>query len=112
MFEELTNYLKENLLPKVKEAFHEACKAFLETFWNYIKDEVILSARKSLKTIEALAQSPEGKTKKEAIADLIILKMNLPLILRPLKGQIRKLILKKMDEILHNIFGAGFKMLG
>ena len=112
MFEELIENFKESLLPKIKEAFNHALKAFIDAFWDYIKDEVILSARRSLKILEALVQSPAGKEKKEDIVDLIMLKINLPIVLKPFKGLIRKMVLKKIDEILHNIFGTGFKLLG
>ena len=112
MFEEIVREFKENLLPRAKEAFKKAIKAFLETFWSYIKDEVILSARRSLKIIEALIQSPEIKESKEAIINLIMLKIKLPLILKPFKGLVRSMISNKIDEVLTTILGKGFEILG
>ena len=112
MFEELTAEFKENLLPKVKEAFKEAFKEFLGIFWKYIKDEVILSARRSLKLIAALMTSPEAQEKKEAIVDLIMLKIKLPLLLRPFKGLIRNMVSDKIDEVLKKVIGKDIEIVG
>ena len=112
MFEEILAGLKEDLLPKIKEAFKEALKAFLETFWKYIKEDVILSARKSLKLIAALMTSPEAKEKKEAIVDLIMLKIKLPIALRPFKFIVRKMVSDKIDEVLKTIIGKGLEVVG
>ena len=112
MFEELTTYLKENLVPRIKEGFVIAGKSFINIFWDYVKDEAVLSARKSLKLITALMTTPEAEKKKQEIVDLIMLKINLPVVLRPFKGLIRKLIVNKIDEILHKIFGHAVDLVG
>ena len=91
-WKEIWTYYKENLQQKVRAGLKLAAKAFIDTFWDYIKEEVILSARKSLKLIAAILTSPEAKTKKEAIIDLIILKIKLPVWLKPFKFVVRKML--------------------
>lgn len=112
MFEKILVWYKENLQERVREGLRIAAKAFFDTLWNYIKEDVILAARKSLKKIEEIASSADGAEVKKKILDLIMSKIKLPIVLRPFKGLIRNLISKKIDEILHNIFGKGFELLG
>ena len=112
MWEKIKAFYKENLQQKVREGLKEAVKAFINVFWNYIKEDAILSARKSLKLIMAIAYSPEGEAKKEAIVDLIMLKIKLPLVAKPFKGLIRKMISNKLDEILQRLFGKGLELVG
>ena len=64
------------------------------------------------KPIQEIAESKKGRDKKEQIVDLILAKAKLPIVLKPFKGLIKRAILKKIDEILHNIFGKGFELLG
>lgn len=103
MFKEIWNELKEKLVKGIKAT----CKEFLAILWDFVKDDVILSARKSLGIISTYLTSTEGLDKKEKIADLIMSKIKLPLPLKPFKGLIRKLIIKKIDEIVHDLINKG-----
>ena len=112
MWQKILAYYKEHLQEKVRRGLKLAAKAFVDTLWNYIKEEVILSARKSLKLIAALMTSPETKAKKEAIIDLILLKLKLPIWLKPFKFLVKNLISDKIDEVVKTLLGKGFEIVG
>ena len=112
MWQNIIAFYKENLQQKVREGLKLAAKAFMDTFWTYIREDVILSARKSLKLITALMTSPEAKEKKEAIIDLIMLKIKLPIVLRPFKFIVRNMISNKIDEVIKELLGKGLEVLG
>ena len=106
------NYYKEHLQPKVREALKLAACAFFTTLWDFLKEDIILSARKSLKLIEEIVHSPKGREKKAQIVELIMLKIKLPLIAKPFKGVIKKMVSNKIDEIVETLLGKGFEVLG
>lgn len=112
MWQNIVAFYKENLQQKVREGLKLAAKAFMNTLWTYIREDVILSARKSLKLIAALMTSPEAKEKKEAIIDLIMLKIKLPIVLRPFKFVVRNMISNKIDEVIKELLGKGLEVLG
>lgn len=112
MIDKIKTYYKEELQPKVREALKLAGKAFLETFWDFLQDDIILSARKSLKLIEQYVHSKQGEEKRKAIVDLIMLKIKLPIPLKPFKGVIRKVVNNKLNEIIETLLGKGFEVLG
>ena len=104
-------YYRENLQVKVREGLKLAAEAFYKTLWEHIKEEVILSARKSLKRIEEVMKSKEFEDRKDRIIDLIMQKIKLPLVLKPFKGLIRKAIDKKFNEIIVELIGKGLNIL-
>lgn len=112
MWQNIVTFYKENLQQKVREGLKLAAKAFIDTLWEYIKEDVVLSARKSIKLIAALMTSPEAKEKKEAIVDLIMLKIKLPIVLRPFKFIVRKMVSDKLDEVISKLLGKGLEVLG
>ena len=99
MFEEVFEELKVKLLEGLKEAW----KAFIDTLWEFLKEDVILSARKSLKIIENYLNSTDGQDKKQYIIDLIMEKIKLPLVLKPFKFIIRKMVQDKIDTIIKEL---------
>ena len=92
-----------DLKAKFIEGLKVAGKAFLETLWNYIKEDVILSARKSLKVIESYLNSEDGIIKKKYLVDLIMKKIKLPLPLKPFKFVVKNIIEDKIDEIIKEL---------
>jgi hypothetical protein len=99
MFEEVFEELKVKLLEGLKEAW----KAFIDTLWEFLKEDVILSARKSLKIIENYLNSTDGQDKKQYIIDLIMEKIKLPLVLKPFKFIVRKMVQDKIDAIIKEL---------
>ena len=109
---EAQQYLKEELLPKVIEGFKHAFCVFIETLWKCLREEVIESAKKSLVLIKTIWESAEIKEKKKAILEIIMLKIKLPIVLRPFRGLIKNLISNKIDNILNELIDKGFKAIG
>jgi hypothetical protein len=103
MFEEVFEELKVKLLEGLKKAW----KAFIDTLWEFLKEDVILSARKSLKIIENYLNSTDGQNKKQYIINLIMEKIKLPIILKPFKFIIRKMVQDKIDTIIKDLIGKG-----
>lgn len=110
--EKIKLFYQEHLQAKVREGLKLAFEAFYKTLWDFIKDDVLSTVHDSLEAIQEIVESKKGQDKKEQIVDLILAKAKLPIVLKPFKGLIKKAILKKIDEILHNIFGKGFELLG
>ena len=105
-------FYKEYLQDKVREGLKLAFEAFYKTLWDFIKEDVLKAMYDSLKAIEAIVNSKKGQDKKEEIVDLIITKVKLPIVLKPFKGLVKKVILKKIDKLLHKVLGKGFELLG
>lgn len=105
-------YYKENLQVRVRESLRIAVHAFIESLWECMKDVILDSARKSLELIRVIWQSAEVKEKKKAIIEVIMLRIKLPLVARPFKGLIKKMISNKVDDIVEDLLGKGFQALG
>ena len=109
---EVAVYCREVLVPKVIKSVKIAFHAFIETLWECLKDEVMDSARKSLELIKTIWTSTEVKEKKNAIIEVIMLRIKLPLIAKPFKGVIKRIISNKVDDIVEALLGKGFELLG
>ena len=97
---------------KLIEGLKVATKAFLEALWNYIKEDVILSARKSLQLLAELVKSDAGQAKKAYIVDIVLQKIALPVFLRPFKGLIRKFLADKIEEAVIALINKGKEIIG
>lgn len=99
MFEDILKDLKV----KFFEGLKVAGKVFVDTLWDFLKEDVILSARKSLKLIETYLNSDEGITKKKDVVDLIMKKIKLPLPLKPFKFIVRNMVENKIDDLIKEL---------
>lgn len=99
MFEEIFEDIKVKFL----EGLKVAGKAFVNTLWDYLREDIILSARKSLKLIEKYLNSDDGITKKKTIVELIMKKIDLPLPLKPFKFIVKKIVEDKIDSIIKEL---------
>ena len=97
---------------KLIEGLRVAGQAFLKVLWDYIKEDVILSARKSLQLLTELVRSDAGQAKKAFIVDIILQKITLPIILKPFKGLIRKLLADKIEEAVIALINKGKEIIG
>lgn len=97
---------------KLIEGLRVAGQAFLKVLWDCIKEDVILSARKSLQLLTELVRSDAGQAKKAFIVDIILQKISLPIILRPFKGLIRKLLADKIEEAVIALINKGKEIIG
>lgn len=93
----------QNVLTKLIEGIEIAGKEFIKILWGYLREEVILSARKSLGIIKTYLESADGISKKEEIINLIMLKIKLPLVLKPFKGLVRNIVKDKIDDVIKEL---------
>ena len=89
-----------------------AAKAFVETLWNYLKEDVILSARKSLQLLTELVKSESGQAKKAIIVDIVMRKIALPAFLKPFKGLIRRFLADKIEDAVIAFINKGKEIVG
>ena len=101
IFIEIVKFYRENLQEPIREAFKYALSAFLKAFWEYVREYVIASARKSIFLIESFLISDNGKEKKEAVVEIIMSRLQLPLPLRPFKFLVRKILRDKIDDVVN-----------
>ena len=97
---------------KLIEGLKVATKAFLEALWEFIRDDVILSARKSLQLLTELVKSDAGQAKKAFIVDIVLQKIALPVFLRPFKGLIRRFLADKIEEAVIALINKGKEIIG
>ena len=102
----------EELKVKFLDALQAALKAFKDTLCGYLKEDVILSARKSLELLKELIKSEEGQVKKAFIADIIMEKVTLPVILKPFRGIIRRILADKIEEAVIGLIEKGQEFIG
>ena len=105
---EILSTLKDKLL----EGLKVAGQAFIETLWEFLRDDVILSARKSLELLKELVKSDAGQIKKAFIVDIIMQKIKLPLVFKPFKGLIRKMLADKIEETVIDLIEKGQEFIG
>ena len=105
---EILNLLKD----KVLEGLRVAGQAFLKALWDYIREDVILSARKSLQLLTELVKSDAGQAKKAFIVDIVLQKIALPVFLRPFKGLIRRFLADKIEEAVIALINKGKEIIG
>ena len=101
VFIKIAEFYRENLQEPIREAFKRAVSAFLKAFWEYVREYVIASARKSIFLIESFLISDSGKEKKEAVVEIIMSRLQLPLPLRPFKFLIKKILRNKIDDVVN-----------
>ena len=97
---------------KLIEGLKVATRAFIGALWNYIKEDVILSARKSLQLLTELVKSDAGQAKKAFIVDIVLQKIALPVFLRPFKGLIRRFLADKIEEAVIALINKGKEIIG
>lgn len=91
-----------NLKDKIKEGFKLALRAFADTLWGFIKEEVENTVQELSVLLEGFLASSEGKKKKKEVVNIILEKINLPLPLKPFKWLIRKVLSDKIEEVVFN----------
>ena len=106
--EETLQRLKESMLKGIKKA----AEMFIRTLWEYIKEDVIMSAKQSLDLLRTLIKSEAGQAKKDFIVDIILQKIALPVALRPFKWLIRKMLADKIEKAVIDLINKGTQLIG
>ena len=107
ILKQIGNYLKDKLWVRLKGVFIRAWDSVKEALWNEIKEEVKSCAREIIKDAELFLTSVEAQEKEKIILDLIMSKIDLPFVLKPFKGIIRKILKSKLEETISNLLQKG-----
>lgn len=100
-------WLKNRLWERAKSALLKAWDSFKETLWNEIKDEVKACAIELILDAEKYLTSVEAQQKEQLIIDILMSKIELPLVLRPFKIIIRKMLKNKIEETVQSLLNKG-----
>ena len=104
-------YIKRNTSEKLKEALLKALEAFKNTLWNEVKDTVYSQTLSALQAAEAYYKTEQVKIKEKELISQIVDSLKLPLVLRPFKGLMKSLIIKKIEEIIQEALKNGQEFL-
>lgn len=106
------DYVKVRLWGKIKEACLEAWNSVKETLWNKIKNEVKACALEIVLDTEVFLKSAEMQEKEKLILDTLMAKIELPIVLRPFKIIIRKILKDKIEETIQGLLNKGKEFIG
>ena len=96
-------YLKNRLWERVKKACLKAWDSVKEDLWNDIKVQVKECAAEIVTDAETFLSSIEAQEKEKLILDLVMTKIELPLLLKPFKGLVRKVLQSKLEETVRGL---------
>ena len=100
--------LKEKALKALKQAGEE----FIKRLWELLKNDIIARAKQSLTLLKELVKSEEGQAKKAFIVDIIMDRVKLPIVLKPFKGIIRRILADKIEEAVIGLIEKGQEFIG
>lgn len=100
-------YLKNRLWDRVKDKCVKACQAFVEALWSDIKEEVKACAQEIIKDAEIFLTSVEAQEKEKIILDAVMSKIELPFVLKPFKGIVRRILKSKIEETVQGLLKKG-----
>ena len=86
------------LRDKIKDLIKDVITEGKKYIWKKIETEIKEGAIRAINLIEAYLASDEGKAKKETIANIVMSKVNLPVVLKPFKNLIKNKFLEKIEE--------------
>ena len=100
------------LKDRVIEAVKQAGKEFIVRLWELLKNDIIVSAKQSLELLKELIKSEAGQMRKAFIVDIIMDRITLPVILKPFRGIIKKLLADKIEEAVIGLIERGQEFIG
>ena len=105
------DYLRKALGAQLKEAFQLALEAFKTTLWEHVKAEATQAAKEAIRTIKAFYVNPDVQNRKKAIVDDVVKQIKLPLVVKPFRGLIKKMLNDKIDELVESLTNKGLNAL-
>lgn len=93
-------YCKEKFGPQIKESFKKAWQSFVDTLWDSVKDDFKAEITSTVQFIEHFFGTPDYKEKEEAIIDVLMKNVELPLVLRPFKGLLKSILRNKIRKLI------------
>lgn len=109
---QIGNYLKEKLWTRLKEVFIKAWLSVKDALWQEIKAEVRACAREIIKDAEIFLASVEAQEKEKLILDAVMSKIELPFVLKPFKGIIRKILKNKIEATIIELMQKSKDFIG
>lgn len=93
-------YFKDKFGPQIKEGFKKAWQAFVNTLWDSVKDDFKAEVNSTVQFIEYYFNTPDYKEKEEAIINVLMKNVQLPLVLRPFKGLLKNIFRNKLRKLI------------
>lgn len=94
------SYFTSYLFPKIKEAFLNSKEQFLEYLWSSIKEDFKLNIEEVIKHVENFFKSTTYELKEKIIVDSLFEKVKLPVVLRPFKALLKKILKDKIHAFI------------
>ena len=105
-------WLKNRLWERLRGVFIRAWDSVKETLWSEIELEVRACARELILDAETFLTSIEGQQKEQIIIDILMSKIELPIILKPFKGIVRRILKSKIEETVQGLLNKGKEFIG
>lgn len=93
-------YFTHYLLPVIKDALVKTKDYFIETLWDSLKDEFEAMAKSAVDYVEYFYNSPSYKEKEEAAINTLFQNVDFPLILKPFKPLLKKILRNKVRKLI------------
>lgn len=94
------SYFTSYLFPKVRDTFMESKDQFLQKLWNSVKDDIHAQIKGAVTHVEEYMQTAEYELREKEVIDTIFKKVQLPFVLRPFKGLIKKIFRDKIRKLV------------
>ena len=95
------SYVTHFLVPTIKEAALKAKDNFIETIWESVKEDFTENAKSAVAFVERFFESASYKEKEEEVMDILFKNINLPLLLKPFKPLLRKMLRDKVHALIN-----------
>lgn len=93
-------YITDYLFPKIKEIFDKNKDKVLGYLWNEIKDDLKLHITGVIIHVEEFFNSATYEIKEKIIVDSLFEKIKLPLLLKPMKSLLKKILKSKIHAFI------------
>jgi transcriptional regulator CtsR len=93
-------YFTHYLFPIIKDTFNEAKESFIEKLWESVKIQVTSDIQTAVEYVECLFESSTYQEKEKAIIDTLFKNIELPLVLRPFKSLMKKILRDKLHQLI------------
>lgn len=94
------SYIKEKFGPRIVEALKSAWEHFIEVLWDSIKQDIKEQVEETCEFVNNYLSSEEIKEKENIILENLLENIHLPILLKPFKPLIKKIIKKKMETLV------------
>lgn len=105
-------WLKNRLWERLRGVFVKTWDSVKEKLWNEIKEEVRACALELILDAETFLTSVEAQQKEKLIIDILMSKIELPFVLKPFKGLVRKILKSKIEETVQSLIKKGKEFVG